>query len=107
LVASDGGIFTFGDARFFGSRAGQVAPRIVGMASTGDDQGYWLAGADGSIFTFGDANFDGSFVGLSKSPVIAISEVLSTAPPFPPYTCCPPQIAAVTASGQEYLTDNW
>ncbi len=105
LVASDGGIFTFGDAQFYGSRGGQPTPRIVAMAATEDGKGYYLAGADGSIFTFGDAIFEGSFVGLSKSPVIAISYSVSTTPPVPPYTCCPPLIAVVMASGQSYLTD--
>ena len=33
LVASDGGIFTFGDAGFFGSKGGQPLDQpIVGMA---------------------------------------------------------------------------
>src|SRR5665811_1771670 len=58
LVAADGGIFTFGDAGFFGS-TGNVALNqpIVGMASTADGHGYWLVAADGGIFTFGDAGF--------------------------------------------------
>ncbi len=45
LVASDGGIFAFGDARFDGSMGGTPlnAP-IVGMAPTPDGGGYWLAG---------------------------------------------------------------
>jgi hypothetical protein len=34
LVASDGGIFTFGDAAFFGSAGGQVLNKpIVAMAA--------------------------------------------------------------------------
>ena len=32
LVASDGGIFSYGDARFFGSAGAHLAP-IVGMAT--------------------------------------------------------------------------
>src|SRR5205807_6105632 len=41
LVASDGGIFTYGDAEFRGSRGGQpLAKPIVGMAATGG--GYYL-----------------------------------------------------------------
>jgi hypothetical protein len=61
LVASDGGIFTFGDARFFGS-AGALPLRqpIVGMAATPDGGGYWLAAADGGVFTYGDAPFAGA-----------------------------------------------
>ena len=43
LVAADGGIFTFGDARFFGSTgAMRLNQPIVGMASTPSGKGYWL-----------------------------------------------------------------
>jgi uncharacterized membrane protein YgdD (TMEM256/DUF423 family) len=61
LVASDGGVFTFGDAGFFGSLAGhRLNAPIVGLVPTPDDQGYWLVGADGGVFSFGDASFYGS-----------------------------------------------
>ena len=61
LVAADGGIFSFGDAGFYGS-TGSIALNqpIVGMAPTSDGRGYWLVAADGGIFTFGDAGFWGS-----------------------------------------------
>jgi hypothetical protein len=52
-VASDGGIFNYGDARFFGSTGGTPLTKpIVGMASTPDGGGYWLVGSDGGIFAF-------------------------------------------------------
>ena len=61
LVASDGGIFAFGDAGFYGSTGALALNRpIVGMAATPDGQGYWLVASDGGIFTFGDAAFLGS-----------------------------------------------
>ena len=61
LVASDGGIFTFGDARFFGSiGAVHLNAPIVAMAAAPDGGGYWLVASDGGIFTFGDARFFGS-----------------------------------------------
>jgi N-acetylmuramoyl-L-alanine amidase len=61
LVASDGGIFTFGDAGFYGSHGGSHLNRpIVGMAATPDGKGYWLVASDGGIFTYGDATFYGS-----------------------------------------------
>src|SRR3546814_8877047 len=61
LVAADGGIFTFGDARFHGSTgAMKLNQPIVGMAPTPPGSGYWLVAADGGIFTFGDARFHGS-----------------------------------------------
>ena len=52
LVASDGGVFNFGSAQFYGS-AGSLhlnAP-IVGMAVTPDGGGYWLVASDGGIFS--------------------------------------------------------
>jgi len=60
MVASDGGIFDFGDALFDGSMGGQTLQRpIVGMASTPAGSGYWLVASDGGIFAF-DAGFYGS-----------------------------------------------
>jgi hypothetical protein len=58
---SDGGIFSFGSARFFGSMGRHfLAQPIVGMAPTADGNGYWLAAADGGVFAFGGAPFLGS-----------------------------------------------
>ena len=74
-MASDGGIFAFGDAGFYGSTGALALNRpIVGMASTPDGNGYWLVASDGGIFAFGDAGFYGSASddGLSD-PAIAIS----------------------------------
>ena len=60
-MASDGGIFTFGDAAFYGSTGNLALVKpVVGMAATPDGQGYWLVASDGGIFTFGDAPFHGS-----------------------------------------------
>jgi hypothetical protein len=60
LVASDGGIFTFGDARYLGSGVGTVVPldpavpqlgtepaSFVGMAVAPGGSGYWLLGGPG------------------------------------------------------------
>src|SRR6202040_741397 len=86
LVASDGGIFTFGDATFHGSTGGGPPPlplRALGatpggprdrgvagggppalpvraMAATPDGLGYWTVTAGGRVFAFGDAAFGGS-----------------------------------------------
>ena len=50
LYASDGGIFTFGDAHFYGSTgAVHLNQPIVGCRATPDGRGYWLvAGMAGS-----------------------------------------------------------
>jgi ribosomal protein L24E len=61
LVAADGGIFSFGDAGYFGSTGAiRLTEPIVGMAATKDGGGYMLVAADGGIFTFGDSGFFGS-----------------------------------------------
>ncbi len=61
LVGADGGVFSFGDAGFWGSAATMhLNAPIVGIASTSDGHGYWLVGADGGVFSFGDAGFWGS-----------------------------------------------
>jgi hypothetical protein len=76
LVASDGGIFTFGPNQpFFGSTGGTPLNRpIVGMAVTPDGGGYWLVASDGGIFTFGDAGFFGSTgaIALNK-PIVGMA----------------------------------
>ena len=57
LVASDGGVFNFGDAWYFGSTGGMKLNKpVVGMAPTPDGKGYWLLASDGGVFTFGDAS---------------------------------------------------
>ncbi|MGH9179334.1 MAG: hypothetical protein ACRD0N_12375, partial [Acidimicrobiales bacterium] len=75
LVASDGGIFAFGDATFAGSTGGlRLAQPMVGMAATPSGRGYWLVAADGGIFAFGDATFLGPTGGLRLSrPVVGMA----------------------------------
>jgi hypothetical protein len=64
LVASDGGIFNYGDAGFYGSTGSiQLNQPIVGMAATSAGKGYWLVASDGGIFNYGDAVFYGSIAG--------------------------------------------
>jgi ribosomal protein L24E len=61
LVASDGGIFVFGNQQFCGSTGGEhLNSPIVGAARTRSGGGYWLVASDGGIFAFGDAAFYGS-----------------------------------------------
>ncbi len=68
LVASDGGVFSFGDASFHGSTGSmRLNKPIVGMAATPSGLGYWLVASDGGIFTFGDAPFDGSAATLGAT----------------------------------------
>ena len=75
LVGADGGVFSFGDAQFFGSTGGIHLNRpIVGMAPTPDGDGYWLAASDGGIFSFGDAQFFGSTGGIHLNrPIVGMA----------------------------------
>jgi len=78
MVAGDGGIFSFGDAKFYGSTGAIRLNRpIVGMAPTKSGRGYWLVASDGGVFSFGDAKFYGStgamklnrpIVGMATTP---------------------------------------
>ena len=64
MVASDGGIFNYGDAGFFGSTGSlQLNQPITAAAATPDGKGYWLAASDGGIFNYGDAGYYGSLAG--------------------------------------------
>ena len=77
LVASDGGVFCFGDAGFHGSTGAIHLNRpIVGIASTPSGKGYWLVASDGGIFCFGDAEFT-----APRAP--SISTARSSASPRP------------------------
>ncbi len=73
LVASDGGVFSFGDATFHGSLGGQhLNEPIVGLTSSAGGAGYWLGASDGGVFSLGSATFAGSGVG-STSDVVGIA----------------------------------
>lgn len=73
LIASDGGVFTYGDMPFEGS-AGAIklnAP-IVSASLTDTGKGYWLFAADGGVFTYGDAKFFGSAAaGKVSAPIVS------------------------------------
>jgi hypothetical protein len=81
LVASDGGIFSFGGAPFYGSTGGIALNRpVVGMAGSKDSRGYWLVASDGGIFSFGDAPFYGSTGNLRlNQPVVGMAATHSGA----------------------------
>jgi hypothetical protein len=71
LVASDGGVFAFGDARFAGSTGGLTLQQpIVGLSPTPAGDGYWLVASDGGVFAFGAA-YKGSEGGQALGNLIA------------------------------------
>jgi hypothetical protein len=75
LVASDGGIFSFGNAQFYGSTGGLVLNRpVVGMAATASGNGYWFVASDGGIFNYGGASFFGSEGGKPlNAPIVGMA----------------------------------
>jgi SpoIID/LytB domain protein len=79
VVASDGGIFSFGEAGFFGSTGNLKLNRpILGLAATPAGRGYWLVASDGGIFTFGDAAFHGSTGALTlNQPVVGMAATVT------------------------------
>jgi hypothetical protein len=69
LVGTDGGIFSFGRAQFYGSMGGIPLQRpVVGITPTASRHGYWLVATDGGAFSFGDSAFYGSIPGLGLHP---------------------------------------
>ena len=75
MVASDGGVFNYGNLPFCGS-TGSIALNkpMVGMAATHDGGGYWLVASDGGIFSYGDAQFYGSAGSLPlNKPIVGMA----------------------------------
>jgi len=73
-VASDGGIFSYGDARFYGSAGSlHLNQPIVGMAAMPDGSGYWFTATDGGLFNYGDAPFYGAAAGQGLGTVVGMA----------------------------------
>ena len=75
INAADGGVFSFGNAQFYGSTGGtHLNQPVVAIASTHDAAGYWEVASDGGVFSFGDAPFHGSTgsIRLNK-PVVGMA----------------------------------
>jgi lipoprotein-anchoring transpeptidase ErfK/SrfK len=75
LVAGDGGVFCFGDARFYGSTgAMRLNQPITQLIPGPKGKGYWLMASDGGVFTFGSARFHGSMGNKRlNAPVIGMT----------------------------------
>src|SRR5438270_3256893 len=73
LVASDGGIFSYGAAPFRGSTGGvPLTKPVVGMAFDSLSSGYWLTASDGGVFAF-NSEFLGSTGGVPLvKPIVGI-----------------------------------
>ncbi len=81
LATADGGVFSFGDAGFFGAASSarllrSSAGRVVGIAAAPGGHGYWLAAANGEVYSYGSARYlgvaelrgKGHVVGIAASP---------------------------------------
>ena len=58
-MASDGGIFAYGGAPFYGSPAGAARSPIIGIAPTPSGDGYWVVGSNGAVYNFGGSHYYG------------------------------------------------
>jgi hypothetical protein len=69
MASSSGGVYTLGDANFYGAVSSPPYP-IVGIAATPDTQGYWLVSNNGTVYARGDAYNYGSASGVT---IVAIA----------------------------------
>ena len=73
-VASDGGIFAFGQDFCGSTGSTPLNKAVVGMAALPGQGGYWLVASDGGVFSYGDAQFYGSTGSLSlNAPVVGMA----------------------------------
>lgn len=77
IVGSDGSVYCFGDAGYYGSLGGAAVPdgaTITGFSPTPDGDGYWFVTSVGGLISYGDAAYLGSMEGdaLNK-PVAAVA----------------------------------
>ncbi|MCP4958706.1 MAG: hypothetical protein GY925_05475 [Actinomycetia bacterium] len=95
LLGWDGGVFSFGSARFHGS-VPEVVPvdaltgHVVAMVAAANGDGYWIFGSDGGVFSFGNAPFRGSIPGV-----------------LPPGVGLDASISSAVANGDGYLLLGW
>jgi len=71
MVAADGGVFTFGDAKFEGSctSIGGCSGATVAVMPDATGNGYWLVTGTGHVYAFGDAATTYGAPGPQSMPV--------------------------------------
>ena len=81
MAASDGGVFSFGVARFLGSAVGLTGTGlVVDLEPTPDGAGYWMADSNGGVFALGDAAYFGSATGNRlRGSVVGMASALAPA----------------------------
>jgi hypothetical protein len=76
VAQSDGGVQSFGNARFYGS-AGNLRLNKPVVGSDSLSGGYWLVATDGGIFNYGAARFYGSTGNIRLvAPVLGMSRTV-------------------------------
>lgn len=74
LVSSYGGVFNYGNARFYGSIAHRhLRTRTVAIAVPSQGNGYYEVTRAGNVFAYGDAHFYGSEAGKHAPPIAAFA----------------------------------
>ncbi|MHB1496508.1 MAG: kelch repeat-containing protein [Acidimicrobiales bacterium] len=74
LASSSGGVFPYGDARWYGSVASRhLSTPTVAIAVTPSGGGYYLVTRAGNVITFGDARWYGSTAGRHTPPIAAFA----------------------------------
>jgi len=74
LVSSYGGVFSYGDASWYGSIANRhLRVPTVAFAETAGDRGYYIVTSAGNVFGFGDARFYGSAASQHVPPIAAFA----------------------------------
>ena len=105
MVSADGGVFSFGDAGYFGSLSGhRLSSPVVAVAATPSGQGYWMAAADGGVFTFGDAPYRGAAGG---SPIAGSVRSIVAAPDGTGYWLTARSGAVISFGGAYPVVDTW
>jgi len=90
LVSANGGVFSFANAKFYGSVPGVMAKlhkrftgSIAAAAAAPNGKGYWLVSANGGVFSFGDARYYGSLRGLLQREHRRLNQPIVTLKPMP------------------------
>ena len=75
ILNQAGGIYTFGNAKYFGNRIDRSFPGpATGLADTADGQGYAILNNGGGLYTFGNAKYFGNLIDHGfPGPAVALS----------------------------------
>ena len=80
LATRAGGVFPVGDAPSLGGFAVSNGDAAVGMAATGDGEGYYAVTATGRVHVAGDATFHGDLAHLPGGGSVTVHDIVAIAP---------------------------